>query len=204
MTASRNPFRSSRLRPGVVPYVFSEGKSLDDLMQRLAGQRYWGQIIGPHGSGKSTLVQSVKGRLLEQGCEVVHGSFQGGSENWNVHAVGKTNALKTNTRQRVVIIDGFEQLTWLRRQRWKTYCRFTGRGLIVTAHQSIGLPELYRTGASREIALQVVTRLAGHAPAGISHDDVTQAFQSQGGNLRDTLFALYDLYETRRPATTAQ
>jgi hypothetical protein len=74
-------------------------------------------------------------------------------------------------------------------------------GLLVTAHceSSLGrIPILFRTAAD----LTTVQHLVGHVlPAHgglIGPDDVAAAFESHLGNVRETMFALYDLFEQRR------
>jgi hypothetical protein len=43
----------------------------------------------------------------------------------------------------------------------------------------------------------VVRHLLGGNDASISSDDISRAFRSAAGNVRETLFKLYDLYQSR-------
>lgn len=60
------------------------------------------------------------------------------------------------------------------------------------------LPELYRTVISLDELQALVARLLPPGPPLISPDDVTQAYEQHGPNVRELLFAMYDLYELRR------
>jgi hypothetical protein len=97
-----------------------------------------------------------------------------------------------------VIVDGYEQLSWWSRLRLKARCRSARAGLLVTAHTSVGLPDLFTTVPSLELAQQVVQRLLPSGDAQIAANDIAAAFDQQRGNLRETLFQLYDIYEQRR------
>lgn len=98
-----------------------------------------------------------------------------------------------------IVVDGGEQLGWLRRTWLKWHCRRRGAGLLVTAHRDFGLPQLWRTETTTELAQRVVARLLGESNAGwIGGEQVERLFAEHRGNLREVLFALYDLYEQRR------
>ena len=66
-----NPFSSERIRPGALTYLTGEGESVDDLIDRLEGTGFRGQIVGPHGTGKSTLLADLAAELARRG-KVVH------------------------------------------------------------------------------------------------------------------------------------
>jgi hypothetical protein len=96
-----------------------------------------------------------------------------------------------------IVVDGYEQLARPRRWRLKRLCRRLGAGLLITAHRPAGLPELFRTCACLEIAQQVVRRLLPPGLVVIAPDDVARCHAKHNGNLRETLFDLYDLWEER-------
>ena len=94
------------------------------------------------------------------------------------------------------MVDGYEQLSWLQRSWLKWQCRRHGAGLLVTAHDGLGLPPLWQTDTSPELARRVVARLLVEHDAGwLSTDQVERLFVTCQGNLREFLFGLYDLYE---------
>jgi hypothetical protein len=69
---------------------------------------------------------------------------------------------------------------------------------LVTAHQPVGLPVLLTTEPSLALAQQIVERLLPDNDSTVTREDVEAAFTKCGGNLRETLFALFDIYQSRR------
>ena len=63
----RNPFSSRATRPGALSYEFLDGGGTASLIETLAGNNWWGEILGEHGSGKSTLVHSLEEPLRTAG-----------------------------------------------------------------------------------------------------------------------------------------
>jgi hypothetical protein len=97
------------------------------------------------------------------------------------------------------VVDGYEQLGWLQRTWLKWQCRRRGAGLLVTAHDDVGLPPLWQTETSAELTQRVVARLLGESDAEwLDEDHVERLLATHRGNLREVLFALYDLYEQHR------
>ena len=71
LTASDNPFSAHRIRPGSIPYLFSaeddatDVSRLDQLIDSWRAGHYFGQIVGPHGCGKTTLAYAIARRAVE-------------------------------------------------------------------------------------------------------------------------------------------
>ena len=197
--SAANPFRSERLRPGVVPYLFSDGRTIEGLLGRLQQSRWRGEIIGPHGTGKSTLIHALLPRLTAQGFSVLHGSFSGGKQQWSELPSEKIDSQNDARTPRIVVIDGFEQLSTPARWKWNWMTYLRGHGLVVTAHHSMGLPALQQTNVPADLAQEIARQIAGNDLGGLTAEDVISALQSQSGNMRDAMFALYDQIEARRP-----
>ena len=98
-----------------------------------------------------------------------------------------------------VIVDGYEQLGWWPRAMLKWRCQRQRAGLLVTTHRPLALPTLYHTSVSLELVQRLVGELVGGAESRITPDDVRQSFLRHQPNLREVFFALYDLYELRKP-----
>lgn len=192
---SSNPFATRHIRPGALEFIFPPGQSAASLVEQLQAAGWLGQIIGPHGSGKSTLLAALLPALAAAGRTVV----------WRpIRADGQTGASQgsdlpaelTPTSQ--VVIDGYEQLSWWLRRRWQGHCRRYGAGLLITAHADAGLPTLFQTQPTLEVAQQVVRQLLEPNETSVSSADVAAAWQAAQGNLRETLFKLFDVYQARR------
>lgn len=189
-----NPFVTRRIRPGAIPYIFPADDSLDALLERLRERHGWGQIVGPHGSGKSTMLESLLPKLSRRAARLEFFTLHQSERRLPVTAA-RTRDWDEMTQ---VVVDGYEQLSWWNRTRLKRLCRRCRAGLLVTTHRDMGLPMLLATDVSQETAQAVVDRLLGGSSAWITTDDVARTFDSQQGNLREILFALYDLYQQRR------
>jgi hypothetical protein len=190
-SSTSNPFSTCFVRPGQIPFLFQGAESATTLVERLSAERWQGQIIGPHGTGKSTLVA-----MLATACETA------GRRPWLARLRDGQRRLSGNWASAVeqcgaslVIIDGYEQLPRWRRWWTRRCCRRRGWRLLVTAHADVGLPTLYRTDSSIEMAQAIVGHLLAHRATQLDDRTVAEVFLSSGGNLREVLFALYDRYE---------
>ena len=188
-----NPFSTRFIRPGAIPFLFGPDECLESLIERLRAADWWGQIIGPHGSGKSTLLAAIVPALEADGRQVVSVTLRQGE-----HRLPRLDhpIMSASTQ---LVMDGYEQLSWWSRRRIKSLCRRHGAGLLVTAHTDVGLPLVYETKSSQELATAVVRQLIGENGASITADDVRSAYAAAGGDIRETLFRLYDIYQQPSP-----
>lgn len=207
-----NPFVSRRVRPGAIPYLFPTMGDVDGLISDLRAKQWIGQIVGPHGSGKSTLIESLVVSLRRGGRNVVRYGYTNMSCNKQgvgtlaMFARDRTDSTFFSRgdgvvwdRDTQVIVDGFERLSLYQRLEVYVHCLYQGAGLLVTSHRrTFALPVLYRTQGDLAIAWKIVEYLAAdYAMNPISYQDVSQSFQDHRGNMRELFFSLYDLYETR-------
>lgn len=189
-----NPFSTRWTRPGAVPFDFGGRCSIDDLVRRLAESDWQGAIVGPHGSGKSTLVRTLMPVLEAAGRVTVLITLRDGHKRLPM----SLRQLDPKGATSIVVIDGCEQLGRLSQWRLIRYCRRRGYGLLVTAHGNCGLPVIFRT----EPDLATIERVIEHSlpPHGgrIYRSDLERGWRRHGANVRELLFELYDLFETRR------
>ena len=97
-----------------------------------------------------------------------------------------------------MIVDGYEQLSRWSRFQLNRCCRKRGLGLLATSHGPVGLPDLARTLASPGLAEQIVGELLRGREWPLSATELREGYCRHGGDLRELLFELYDLYEQRR------
>jgi hypothetical protein len=197
------------VRPGAIPFVFAHSFGPHELLARLHATAGWGEIVGPHGSGKSTLLHWLRQRVEAFPRPVVMMTIDPDQNDLLVpYRVRETWGPGTQ-----LLVDGFERLAWWRRHVLIRLCRRRRLGLVVTAHRHIGLPLLRETEVTPDIARQIVTKLlADPASApGLAPDSVpllypaidsllsvnvlAEFLRQHGGNMRETLFALYDRFE---------
>lgn len=188
-----NPLSSRYIRPGAIPFFFPEGCSAEGLVERLQQTAWHGQILGAHGSGKSALVAELISALHRAGRQVALYELHEGQRHLPPNFPPQTEGEKPL----VVLIDGYEQLSRLARFRLRRQCRQLGFGLIVTAHRSVGLPELVRLQPEEKLAQKIVQWLLRDSPVKITPEEVSAAYHAQKGDLREMLFNLYDLWEQR-------
>ena len=189
-----NPFCASRLRPGTIPFIFPPDQSLEQVVERLLAHHGLGQIVGPHGTGKSTLLTTLLPALEQSGRTALATTLQEGQRRLPRNFYGAVR----RTRQAVAAIDGFDNLGFWSRHHVKSLCRRHGCGLVVTSHRSVGLPDLFRTTIDESLAGRVIERLQSGFPPLVAVADVAERLTRHRGNLREALFDLYDLYEQRR------
>jgi len=189
-----NPFATRHVRPGALPYLFPAGQTADELVERLRRNGWWGQIIAPHGSGKSALLASLVPAIEQAGCKTYLVELHDRQR----RLPAKFRAVAETSDPLVVIVDGYEQLGRFHRFRLKRFCRRGGLGLLISAHKPAGLPELFHTSADLAMVQRLVARLQAESATKVSAEEVAERFARHGGNVREILFDLYDLYEARR------
>ncbi len=189
-----NPFCAARLRPGTIDFVFEAGKSLEQLVDSLEAKAWQGQIIGRHGTGKSTLLAALMPAIEGRGRLVKSVTLVAGQRHLPREFI---TSLRLSAGLGVAAVDGFEQLHFWNRLLLKRFCRTHGIGLVVASHRSAKLPSLYETAIDETRAWKVVERLQNGFPPRIESGDLTVRLARHQGNLREALFDLYDLYEER-------
>ncbi len=219
--APANPFCTRCIRPGAIPYRFCAAESTAGLIDRfqLAGWR--GAIVGPHGSGKSTLLATLLPGLNSHGLSVaplvLHdgqrrlppdfvatlpapgvSAHKGSSPSNSPEKTACANPRGRLRPETIVVVDGYEQLGLFSRCRLRWLCWRRRLGLLVTSHSPVGLPELHRTVITLALAQRVVAELQEGFEVRISPDDVARLYPQYRGNLRELLFKLFDLYQSRR------
>jgi hypothetical protein len=179
-----------------MPFLFPAGEDAETLIGKLRGHGWRGEIVGAHGTGKSALLAALVPAIERAGRRPLWITLHDGQRRLPLD-VQRELRLRSPT---LVIVDGYEQLSRWSRFRLTRLCRRRALGLLVTAHDSVGLPELFRTAAAAELFSKIVAQLLAGAPCPWDRSDLAERLARHGGNLREALFDLYDLYEQRRPA----
>ena len=185
-----NPFSFRHV--ATIPYFFPQGtqeNTLSLLAERFEQNGRVGQIIGPHGTGKSTLLEALSQQLSGPVIKIVLRDRQRRLP---------LDFAECHDKNCIVIIDGYEQLSvcsrvWL----WWKRRRF-GFGLLITVHRPIfGWPVLYETTPNREACKRIVQILLKNEVE-MDSQMLDSLFTKHQGNLREIFLELYDEWEERR------
>jgi hypothetical protein len=212
-----NPFSTRFIAPGVIPYWLAPPQTLESLARQLVAHRR-ASVIGPHGSGKSSLMNAlVQPPAKEQPVGHQAGSIErlgGGVLNamdqairlqwWTIDGPASRRRFLAAggdwDRQQLVVVDGWERLrSW---ERWRVLRRTAVRDcmLLVSSHQPIrGLPILWDTHQNLQHADQLVRWLLRDDPEladrWIASPRYAELKRRWGGNVREMFFTLYDWFE---------
>jgi GTPase SAR1 family protein len=199
MNLESNPFRTGRIQPGALEFQFLNADDMECLVQKflsLPSRR--ALIVGPHGSGKSTLVEGlVKELRRDDGAQRIHlARFSTSQSAWAILR-SSTAAWKHGD---IVILDGYEQLSWLAGQRvaWTVFRK--SMRLLATSHQPIrGFDILWRTQIEESLAEKVILELLGGrepwAKKLLASAEWKASRKKHGANLRESLFDMYDWWQ---------
>lgn len=192
MRARDNPFASERVLE--IRYRLPGGWTWESLLDRLACLGWRAAIVGPHGRGKTTLLEDLAPRLEAKGFRVRTLTLR--DEHPRLNAEDRARLRDLGPRD-VVLLDGAEQLGRLSWLFVKLRSRRAG-GLLITSHRPGLLPTLLECGTSPDLLAAIARELSGEEPS-----DVEPLFERHGGNLRNALRELYDRCMTSRPGDLA-
>jgi hypothetical protein len=184
MRAADNPFSVDRIHQ--LRYQ-PRGWDWDHLISRLQSLRYRAAIVGPEGSGKTTLMEDLAERMLNRGLKPRFAMLTRQERrvdlqllHWLEHEAGPTDLL---------CLDGCEQLGPLRWRWLRHRCRRLG-GLLITTHQPGRLPMLVQCNTDPPLLLGLVRQL--QPDLRFSIEDAGALLNQHNGNIRLALRSLYD------------
>ena len=199
-TQNSNPFCTRFTRPGELAFLFDGAESLETIASCLKRHRAC-QIVGPHGSGKTTLLESLQSHLQQTGQRVVRIVQNDGNRSINA----TKQEIGSWSESTLVVIDGFEQLSWLRRRQLIKKANQGRFRLLVTTHRDLGLPLAFRTRIDRELVCQIVRQLQGvNSDRYIDNQDIDSAIEKHPQNMREILFDLYDVWNAKKRVQQTQ
>lgn len=232
-----NPFSTRFVHPGKIPFAFPDCprkftqasytcqdqrecrlRQLAVRLNELPSGR--AAIVGPHGSGKSTLIHSlvphlgsvaqfatpIQARPVDR--EIGHVTIRDESDQvtiyWYQFQAG-SNVRRVFLRDSshwlpysLLILDGFEQLGVFHRLQLALWRKVRKLKLLVTLHQrSRSFVTLFETAPNREILHLVIDTLCEKEPQVAQEAKKLLNQYALTSNIRDALFDLYDWYEQR-------
>ena len=140
------------------------------------------QIVGPHGTGKSTLLLGLL-KCYENRGEKVRFLF------FNDQHRRIPDDITFQEEQ--LFVDGMEQLPKWEQVRF----RYRAKRLIFTVHRPLWfIPILYRTQPQFSVFVEIVRQLLPVLP---DESVLREVFDRSGCNFRSAFFDLYDRWEKR-------
>jgi len=180
-----NPFASRRIDRLAFR---SRGFDADAMIDKLRRQGGRGAVVGPHGSGKTTLMDHLADLLAGPVVRIrLDATTKGAAHTARGHLPDDLD------RRHSVLIDGAEQLgrwSW-----WRLGSLLRDAGIVViTGHRPGRLPTLYRCTTDPALLHELVAELA---PDVVNHVDLGEVYVRHKGNIRLCFMELYDVWARR-------
>lgn len=179
-----NPFRVARL--DALRYVESD-LAVDETLAKLERHGMRGALVGPHGTGKSTLLRELGDRLLGWGLSPMP-LFMNADERGTLPRSWRS-AVRTAGHGDALLLDGYDLLPYWARAK-VLYASRGASAVIVTTHRRCAFRTIARTQSSPALLRKLVTELTDEDAA--DRVDCEALWQQHTGNLRDALRELYD------------
>ena len=187
MKARENPFRTDRV---LALRYRPRDETLKQLLDRLHRIGYRAAIVGPHGTGKTTLLEDIEPELRVLGFRTKLLHFYDKKRRFRRGEMKRFFA--ELTRQEFILLDGAEQMSALQWQWFKVRSKKAG-GLLITAHKKGMLPTLTECATSPELLEEIISELLIGETA-LRSGRSRELFKAHQGNIRSVLREMYDVY----------
>ncbi|MDA7503691.1 AAA family ATPase [bacterium] len=184
MKAKDNPYRVERIHS--LPFLFSD-QDFDRFYQVVEDHNFRGAIVGPHGSGKTTLVENLIKEFQSRQIQITHCRLKDDGQSANYIRLRKW--IDQAPSDSILILDSAGLLSWW---KWRGLLKESAKykGLIITTHQPGRLTTLINTKPTFETLQSVIVHLKIAESPSKSH--LIELFNKHRGNIRECLRELYD------------
>ncbi len=180
---SWNPFEAERVRPGALDWL-GTGADPESVLDAARATPV-GLLIGPHGSGKSSLLRHVVAAAEARGLAVAV-----------VHAERPVPSRTGVAALDLVACDGAGRGRPWWRWRLARRCRAAGTPLLLTAHHAVGGRVVHRRRPDLDELRAVVAACLEGAEADPPADELLAArLHEAHGSVRAVLWSLYEDWE---------
>ena len=184
MRARDNPYTVQHIHR--LRYRMTEPEWVE-LLVRCEKLRFRGALVGPHGHGKTTLLNELSNRLSSNGWRVRRETLHRGDR--RIPEITKDHLLAELSSNDLVVLDGAEQLD-RREWRWFRHATRQGGGLLITSHRRGLLPTLKQCGTSSQLLAELMNEL--HCSVECRQPSAAELWKRHHGNVREALWELYD------------
>lgn len=193
MKAKDNPFRSSILDS--LPFIFNKG-NMNTIINTLEHNNWKGAIVGPKGTGKTTLLEQIGETLTARGFKIttVRGEKLG-----ILKLIAYFFKRQPNS---ILLIDAAENLS-IFSSLLLTPAAFLQGGVLITAHQQSLMPTLYICEPSLETLYYLTSLIIGKSNT-IDRHYLQFLFEENHGNLRNVFIKLYREFAEDQLVTTTR
>lgn len=179
------------------------------LVEELEHRR-WGLVVGEHGSGKSTLIQTLLPGLNDRFCDVrtiqthapTAADLAGRLAQRRRTSAAVIRAAKGLVPSGLMIVDGLEQLGLASRFRLMRIARSRQQYVLATSHRELWpFATLFRTEVTSDLIHDLTETLVADESdvlrRAVKHELQTRPLTTLQ-NVRELWFDLYDVAETLR------
>ncbi len=199
--SEENPFATRFTRPGYRFVEPDDVSAVESLTVRFLRNGKRGQIVGPHGCGKTSLVYAMT-RSLQAAFRATH-FLVIRRQGWFGFRTEKIAGLPGSGDNDLWVVDGVENLSPIQRWCLVGSCRFRKCGLLLTTHQALlGVPVLEKLIPTFSHFEEIVEQLTRPRDVTIQPGSVREAYELHGGDYREGLMFLYDVFQQQRLSNT--
>lgn len=184
MNANQNPFRSSAIDN--IRYQLSADEKTG-LIDQLEEQGWRSSIVGPRGTGKTTLLEDLEPSIQARGWRTQWVRLK--EETPRREKRSELQSLTSYSRDTMILFDGGETLRLMDWILLLERIRHLG-GIIMTLHRPRGLPILYETEPDAYLAHALSCQLLGRYDPQLSYI-VADAFEAHNGDMREVFRHCY-------------
>jgi hypothetical protein len=188
-SAEINPFRVSQLES--IEWIPSP-LSVKEILEKWKDLNYCGQIIGEHGSGKTTLALKLQESIENEGLNCLYlfannESLKKDFKEWD-------SKLDTVSHSTIVIFDGIEQAGFWSKKRWLTKHK---NHFLLTHSQLNKSPLVCKLKPTETLFIELCEKLAGAETSKLlkTVGGPKELLRRHHNNLRDCFFELYKLWQ---------